>query len=174
MKLKFSLSHENDNIIDYNSFMLGSVGGSFYSHSGAAVNYLCLPQQPEWLSRAPTGGYAFLYGGEYDNSAFGPTNGDDIPCAVCRTTDNSVMMIPARVTCHIGWTKQYRGFLGAGYYRADAASEYVCVDENAEALPGRSRNYNGRLIYSVQSVCGSLPCPPYVNSTSVTCVVCSK
>ena len=168
--LSLSLCHKNDNLIDYNSLMLGSVGGSHYSHTGAAVNYLCLPQQPEWLSRVPTG-HADLYGGEYDGSDFGTKTGDAIPCAVCRTTDNSVMMIPARVNCYGGWTKQYRGYLGAGYNHHAAASEYVCVDE---AVPGRSYNYDGKLIFIVQTACGSLPCPPYVGGKSVTCVVCSK
>ena len=137
------------------------------------MNYLCLPQQPEWLSRTPNG-YAVLYGGEYDSTDFGTTDGDDIPCAVCRTTDNSVMMIPARVSCNGGWTKQYRGYLGAGFEGHNAASEYVCVDENAEAVPGRSRDDNGKMIYIVRASCGALPCPPYVNGKSVTCVVCSK
>ena len=154
-------------------YVLGSAGGSKWDHKGAAANYLCLPQQPEWLSRAPTY-HAYLYGGEYDTSAFGTTDGDDIPCAVCRTTYNSVMMIPARVNCHGGWTKQYHGYLGAGYYGHNAASEYVCVDENAEAVQGRSVNRGGKLIYMVQTVCGALPCPPYVSGKSVTCVVCSK
>ena len=146
--------------------MSGSVGGSHYNHKGAAVNYLCLPQQPEWLSRAPTGGVAYLHGGEYESAAFGTTSGDDIPCAVCRTTDNSVMMIPARVSCNDGWTKQYRGYLGAGYYSHDAASEYVCVDENPEAVPGRGTSNYGKLIYIVQTACGSLPCPPYSTDQS--------
>ena len=51
----FSLSYDNDDLIDYNLFMLGSVGGSHFRHKGAAVNYLCLPKQPEWLSRSAPG-----------------------------------------------------------------------------------------------------------------------
>ena len=83
----------------------GSVGGSHYVYEGAAVNYLCLPNKPESLSR--TGGSAYLYGGEYGNTEFGLQDGDDVPCAVCRTTANSVVMIPVLVNCYSGWTRQY-------------------------------------------------------------------
>ena len=96
-------------------YISGSVGGSWYRHSGAAVNYLCLPKQPEWLSRKPGSG-AYLYGGEYNNADFGLQDGDDIPCAMCRATDNSVMMIPAHVSCNSGWTRLYGGYLGAGHH----------------------------------------------------------
>ena len=143
-----------------------------YSNTGGAANYLCLPNQPQWLSR--TGGRASLYGGEYDNSDFGQKNGDDIPCVVCRTKANSVLMIPARTSCYSGWTRQYYGYLGAGASDHNAGSEYICVDINAEAIQRGRANDNGKLIYRVQTYCGSLPCPPYESGKSATCVVCSK
>ena len=143
-----------------------------YSNTGGAVNYLCLPNQPPWLSR--TGGAASLYGGEYGNSDFGTQNGDDVTCAVCRIKSNSVLMIPARTSCYSGWTRQYNGYLGAGESVQKAGSEYICVDINAEAVPRGRANDNSKLIYRVQAYCGSLPCPPYEYGKSATCVVCSK
>ena len=137
------------------------------------MNFLCLPKQPEWLPRIPDG-TAFLYGGEYDSTAFGFQNGDDMLCSVCHTTDNSVVMIPAHVSCNNGWTKQYRGYLGAGHHVSKAGSEYICVEENPEAFPRGRANENGKLVHIVQTTCGSLPCPPYENGRSVACVVCSK
>ena len=137
------------------------------------MNYLCLPKQPEWLPRTTTG-YAYLYGGEYDNAEFGLHDGDDVPCAVCRATANSVVRIPARVNCYSGWTRQYYGYLGAGYRYHKAGSEYICVDENAEAITRGRTNNEGKLLYMVHTVCGSLSCPPYESGKAATCVVCSK
>ena len=142
----------------YHFIILGSAGGDWYDLTGAAVNYLCLPKQPEWLSQRPKG-TAHLYGAEYDSTEFGQQDGDDVPCAVCRTTANSVVMIPARVNCFSGWTRQYYGYLGAGYYGSKAASEYICVDRNAEAIVRGRPEKNGKLLRMVTAYCGSLPVP---------------
>ena len=140
---------------------------------GAAVNYLCLPKQPEWLTRSANGN-AYLFGGEYDSTEFGLQDGDDIPCAVCRTTANSVVMIPARVNCYSGWTRQYYGYLGTGNKSHKAGSEYICVDRNPEAITRGRTDNGGKLLYMVYTVCGSLPCPPYASSKAATCIVCSN
>ena len=73
-----------------------------------------------------------------------------------------------------GWTKEYSGYLMAGYYTHTAASEFVCVDKNAEKVRGGERNSNGKAFVQVEAVCGSLPCPPYKNGREMTCVVCTK
>lgn len=59
-----------------------------------------------------------VYGGEYEFSDFHSDGGsqyfgqnlndEDAPCAVCRTPRSSVLMIPARLDCYSGWTKEYR------------------------------------------------------------------
>ena len=160
-------------LIDIHFLIEGSVGGAWYDADGVAVNYLCLPKQPQWLSQISGYGQN-LYGGEYGGTDFGQQNGDDAPCVVCRTTANSVVMIPARTSCYSGWTRQYYGYLGAGDYSHKAASEYICVDRNAEAITRGRTDNNGKILRSVRTNCGSLPCPPYESGKSVTCVVCSK
>ena len=62
----------------------------------------------------------------------------------------------------------------AGYEGFPAASEYACVDKDAEAMAGGSTDQNGVLFYAVKTVCGSLKCPPYSANTDVPCVVCTK
>ena len=66
------------------------------------------------------------------------------------------------------------GYLGAGHRNQKAGSEYICVDRNAEAFTRGRADNDGKLLYIVKSICGSLPCPPYDDNKSVTCVVCSN
>lgn len=70
-----------------------------------------------------------------------------------------------------GWHREYRGYLmiqGNG----QGASNYICVDARPEKI-GTNTNHNGRVFYPVESICGSLPCPPYVNNRELTCAVCT-
>ena len=165
----------------------GYAGGSHYTHSGAAVDYLCLPKNPDWDHFEPaaqSGG--LVYGAEYEYSQrassakFFPSQtsslvDNDVPCAVCRSTRSSVLMVPAKNQCHPGWTHEYHGYLSAGYHKHAAASEYVCVDREAEWLNGgKTTNHNGKMFYFVEGRCGSLQCPPYENGKELTCVVCTK
>ena len=83
-------------------------------------------------------------------------------------------MIPGRNQCYKGWTLEYKGYLVAGHHGHAAATEYVCLDDNPDVIPGRHTNQNGALFYMVEGRCGSLICPPYVDGRELTCVVCSK
>ncbi|XP_035657362.1 collagen alpha-2(IX) chain-like [Branchiostoma floridae] len=65
-------------------------------------------------------------------------------------------------------------YLMAGYHGHSSRTEFVCMDGEAEALPGGEGDENGALFYPVESRCGSLPCPPYVEGRELTCVVCTK
>lgn len=82
------------------------------------------------------------------------------------------------MTCPIEWSIEYSGVLtsSAQHSSFHHSGEYLCVDKNAEYLSegARQQDYNGRLFYPVQAVCGSLPCPPYKSSQLISCVVCSK
>lgn len=53
-------------------------------------------------------------------------------------------------------------------------TDYICVDNDAEYVPGTKANKDGALLYPVEGVCGSLPCKPYVNGRELTCAVCTK
>ncbi|ESO82351.1 hypothetical protein LOTGIDRAFT_134797 [Lottia gigantea] len=98
----------------------------------------------------------------------------EVPCAVCRTSQfSTVLMIPARSECYQGWQKAYHGELVSGYYEHNAASQYICLDDNPH-ISGTKSDKNGKLLYWVRAWCGSLPCPPYENDALLTCVVCLK
>ena len=163
----------------------GYAAGSDFRDSGAAANYICLSPDPLWghYSDAQDSD-AKVMGVEYElaGAAHGDTTAffhkslhdDDAPCSVCRSPRPTVIMIPGRNQCYKGWNLEYKGYLVAGYYGRDASSEYVCLDENPNVIPGGHNDQNGALFYMVEGRCGSLLCPPYVDGRELTCVVCSK
>lgn len=76
---------------------VGYVGGSHYTHTGAAVEPLCLPKNPEWgIYRDGTDGLkAHIYGAEYETGGlFGKWHSlyqHDVPCSVCLVRGRSVV-----------------------------------------------------------------------------------
>ena len=119
------------------------------------------------------------YGAEYQTG--GPDNGPlqsvyqhNVPCAVCYTsTRETVVMIPAQLTCPSSWTREYYGYLMANsfiYYR----TMYECVDQAPQSVPGSTADTNGALFYHTEVKCNGIPCPPYDTQKEVTCVVCTK
>lgn len=162
-------------MLTFFEFIPGSVGGSYYSHSGAAVDFLCMPPDPHYRKTTCHGQYAILYGGEFDSNFIPNANQQDVPCAVCRRNNvSTVLMIPGKDTCYRGWKREYYGYLNAHDYRFAAGTSFVCVHVHPEFIRGGGHNYNGKLLHPVIGSCGSLPCPPYVNNYPLTCVVCSK
>ena len=79
----------------------------------------------------------------------------NVPCAVCYTSKRvSKLIIPARITCPSSWTEEYE--------------EYLKAERHTILV-------NGALFYHVIATCGTgLPCPPYVTTKTITCVVCTK
>ncbi|CAC5364262.1 unnamed protein product [Mytilus coruscus] len=69
----------------------GQVGGGHYSHSGASVNYICLPNNPDVAQPLKLHDhYAYLYGGEYEIFGHNQPKGirsdilnHDVACAAC-------------------------------------------------------------------------------------------
>lgn len=165
-------------------FLIGVVGGSHYTHTGGAVNPLCLPRQPAWGKyEEGVQGYAHIYGTEYErlsDTLFDTKNArklfdENMPCAVCRSpTRQSALMIPARDLCVLGWTSEYQGYLMAGHISHNKGSKYICVDQSPETTDSGYRDEDGQLFYTVEAHCGSLPCPDYVQGRELTCVVCTK
>lgn len=159
----------------------GYAGGSDYTHVGAAVDYVCLPHEPVWGPKSDltysNDDIAYMFGAEYQSPGdlFGGTDYmDDVPCAVCLGNQYTTsIMIPGRITCYPGWTEAYHGNLAAGAQNHKAASQYACVDQEPE-ISKSGVNENGKLFYGVQTKCGSLPCPPYVDNKFLPCVVCMK
>ena len=83
-------------------------------------------------------------------------------------------MIPGRRQCYAGWTKEYAGFLMAGPVGVRAQHRFVCVHRAPEAARAGWRHEQGAVFYNVRAMCGSLPCPTYIQDRQVTCVVCTK
>ena len=162
----------------------GVVAGSYYTHSGGGSNYLCMPRDPEWgkvTAGFQSGGQ--LYGGEYQtyssNDPFSKANAqslpnNNVPCAVCLVTSRPTkVMIPAKLTCPDGWTKEYSGYVMSQHY-TQKRTTYVCVDNAPEVVQGGGTDQNGALFYNTEAACGSLPCPNYNSGWEITCVVCTK
>ena len=157
----------------------GRAAGSWWNEVGGGANYLCLPEQPEnsTFTAGSQGGRALLYGTEFQTST-GPLRSvyqHNVPCAVCYTSAReTVVMIPARLTCPSSWTREYYGYLMAdrsNYYR----TMFECVDISPESVPDSTANTDGALFYHTEIRCGyGIACPPYDAEKEVVCAVCTK
>ncbi|KAH3807575.1 uncharacterized protein LOC127834978 [Dreissena polymorpha] len=163
----------------------GYIGGNGYNTNGAA-DYICLSGDPLWGvyddSAHPYAlkihGTEYQFAQQFSNGGaqfFGQNLQDhDAPCAVCRSSRTTNVMIPGRNQCYPGWTMEYWGYLVSGYYTHSSPTNYACLDANAEWEVGDGDDRDGKLMYLVEAACGSLKCPPYVEKREITCVVCSK
>ncbi|XP_053378496.1 uncharacterized protein LOC128548124 [Mercenaria mercenaria] len=155
----------------------GYVAGAHYSHTGTAVDPLCLPRDPNY-DQINDGfqNSGRLYGAEYETntySGWSHLHDHEIPCAVCRIPRNNVLMVPGKSVCHENYILEYKGYLMSAHYGHNSPSEFICVDDLPEMLEGGQGNQNGQLFYFVEGVCGSLQCPPYKDGWELTCAVCS-
>ena len=97
----------------------GRAGGSRYDRTGGATNYLCMPDNPDYLqydSHVQSGNN--IYGVEYQTLNVEPlrvnpnVNGHNVPCAVCMAVSRcSLLMIPGKTSCPLSWTTEYVGYL---------------------------------------------------------------
>ena len=156
----------------------GTAGGSHYSSRGGGGNPQCLPSDPNFyktVSGAQT--YGYIFGAEYEetNSLIANSHNTGVPCAVCYVpTRNVLYMLPAKYTCPSGWTREYFGYLMSERYNHQR-SQFSCVDYSLKPVSGSAtENHNGFLFYTVEGVCGSLPCPPYNRNKELSCAVCTK
>ena len=156
----------------------GRAGGSHYTQKGGGANHLCMPDNPEHLQYRSGVGYSYVYGVEYDPTSSQPLSSVDnhnVPCAVCfAATRDTILMIPAKLTCPTNWTLEYTGYLMAEAY-SHHRSTYECVDKNPDSVPGLDA-WSGvsALFYHVEPNCAGLSCPPYDAQKELTCVVCSR
>ena len=155
----------------------GRTGGSHNNHKGGGSNPQCLPEDPNYY-RTVRGAqqWSYMFGAEYKqtNGLVRNSHNTDVPCAVCYVpTRNVVYMIPAKYTCPSGWTREYFGYLMTEHY-GHHRSQYSCVDHSLAPVIGSHQSHNGYLFYTVEGVCGSLPCPPYNRDKELSCAVCTK
>ena len=156
----------------------GRAGGSRAGQIGGAANHLCMPDNPEHLQyRSGAQGYSYVYGVELVMSTNQPlysVNRHNMPCALCYTTTrDTILMVPAKLTCPTNWTVEYTGYLMSehqNHYR----STYECVDKNPESVPGLDGSSSIAFFWHVEPVCAGLSCPPYDAQKELTCVVCSR
>ena len=101
----------------------GRAGGSRYRKTGGATNYLCMPDDPDYLQHTPDDeGLGYVYGVEYlpissdvYSQPFSLQYGHNAPCAVCMAVSRcSMLMIPAKTQCPTSWTREYVGYLMSG------------------------------------------------------------
>ena len=162
----------------------GRAGGSWYNFRGGASNYLCMPDDPDYLQFASgSQGRNYVYGVEYELSAGQPlhdVHGHNVPCAVCTAVSRcSLLMIPAKTQCPTNWTTEYVGYLMSGYQKQALSTEYECVDKDPESVPGLDatgwHQGNGSAILNhVEATCNGMACPPYEAWKELTCVVCTR
>ena len=156
----------------------GYTGGSGYHQHGGGADYLCLPEVAEYLRSGlpPNNHWAWLYGSEYQNPIAGFAQHDhNVPCSVCYVSRRAAqIMIPAKIKCPDTWIEEYKGFLMADKFDHRRNAKFVCVDENAQTIPGSGANTDGALMYHVVSdVNKGLPAS-YIKTKTIACVVCTK
>ena len=158
----------------------GRAGGSHYNKHGGAANLLCLPNDPEYsIYGSGVNNLVPLRGAEYRTGSgqpFRSVNSHNIPCAVCyASTRDTVLMIPAKLTCPTHWTTEYTGYLMAGHDGYNGRTFFECIDQQPQSVPGlNAHDNNNAIYYHVEATCNSLSCPPYNTQKEVTCVVCSR
>ena len=118
-------------------------------------------------------GFAAIFGSEYDINPE-PKHDHTPACAVCRAARSTAVTVPGTNACPAGWTREYHGYVMAGYPGYTGSSDYICVDSMKKAIANTGSNDNENLLFYTHAKCGALPCLPYVDEKIVTCVVCSK
>ena len=171
-------SHDCPDVKGTKLIYQGKAAASYYNHAGGAVNYICLPDDPDYdpsLIRAGVQGYSKLYGVEYENPA--PNNAqqdENAPCVVCLAGGRtSLLMVPAKLHCPEKWTLEYNGFLMSnknGFQR----TMFECVDKGLEGLSGSASNDGGGLFYNVEATCNGIDCPPDDVERELMCAVCTS
>ena len=154
-------------------------GGTQKGHKGGAANYLCLPDDPDYLQYQPgTQGISHISGVEYvlSHPSLSTITNHNAPCAVCYVATRCVaLMIPAKTRCPANWTLEYVGYLVSERYNHGGRSMYECVDKTPESVPGLNA-WNPSLshFYLVEPNCSGLSCPPYDAGKELTCAVCTR
>ncbi|KAK7474197.1 hypothetical protein BaRGS_00034546 [Batillaria attramentaria] len=142
-----------------------------YKDTGSGANRLCLSKEPVFGNKDVLhDANGHLYGAEYWTQGHERT---DVLCSVCHTSYSTTFMIPGTNSCPSGTHLQYAGYLAVGDSSQASASEFVCLDSQPEDRPGTSAYEDSAQLDQAITVCGTLPCPPYVENKVATCAVCS-
>jgi N-acetylated-alpha-linked acidic dipeptidase len=160
----------------------GSASGTSWNIQGGSAEKICMPKDPEYLTE--TAGvtipyYSTVQGSEYELWGGPKENVTNykVPCAVCYVPMRSTsIMVPAKWTCPLSWTREYYGYLTTEHHTHHRSS-YTCIDYFPEIIPGTLRPIHSpglTLIYYTVTDCLGFQCPPYQNSRILSCAVCTK
>ncbi|XP_033759381.1 uncharacterized protein LOC117341630 [Pecten maximus] len=132
----------------------GYAGGSMYTDTGAAAEYLCMPSDPIWgphkdLVYNSDLWVGYVYGAEYEDTGDGlfgfADNVHDVPCAVCLASQYTTsLMIPGRTECYPGWTEAYHGDMASGAHNAGSSHPVRMCRPTPTVPGGRSRQRRGQ------------------------------
>lgn len=168
----------------------GLAATSHHGHTGGGSNFLCLDFNVTYTpGKFVNGnqGSSYIYGVEYrdadwiktlfkvDDSIEGNSlNQHSVPCSLCMAKRKmNHVMIPGRRSCPDGWSMEYRGFIMAEAHGHAHSSQYLCVDEQPQVVPGTHGDQGGAFIYMVETQCASLLCEPFILGRELQCVVCA-
>ena len=158
----------------------GRAAGSPLQNSGGGANYICLPEDPDYLPfQSGVQGYSHVTGVQYafySVPGLSYTDTCHAPCAVCYTPSRSAeVMIPANTQCPGNWTVEYVGYLMSEWKGRSSRTMFVCVDKDPEIIPGLCGvNPPNIPFHLVEAHCNLLPCPPYDAEKELACVVCTR
>ena len=167
---------------EYCFIISGFAAKSVHSSQGGGSEYICLPSEPQWTGDEVAGHQtnSYIYGVEYWANGLphilqNPDKHTGVPCSVCETENQTqLLMIPAATSCPVGWMRQYLGNLMAERYNHAGSSNYICVTQQYEQISASVGDQASGYAIPVEVICGSLPCPPYVEGNELSCVVCTK
>ena len=158
----------------------GRTAGTKWNVKGGTSDYLCLPDRPRYGSTYNDAASP-LYGVEYERW---PTSSpqaryDNMPCVVCYVATRSAMFVQqASYLCPSGWSREYYGYMMSDgvYSKREGRKSTICVDANAEAVPGTGVSTDPSLAFllSVECTNSELLCSPYVDGRILSCAVCTK
>ena len=158
----------------------GRAGGTRFDHKGGAANYLCMPDDPNYLQYiSGVNNRNFVAPVEYWFStmpSLSQFNSHNVPCAVCYVaTRGSVVMVPAKTQCHAGWTREYYGYLMSAYHTHAGRTMYECIDIDPESVPGLNTGVGPRSFFYFNEIYwNGFSCPPYNAEKELTCAVCTR
>ena len=158
----------------------GRAGGTHWAHNGGAANYLCLPDDPDYLQyQAGTQGRSYIAGVEYwipYHPTLTAVHLHNVPCAVCYVATRCVaLMVPAKIQCPTNWTLEYDGYLASDQRNNNGRTMFECVDKTPESVPGLNGHSDPRAFFQlVEPYCSGLSCPPYDAGKELTCAVCTR
>ena len=154
----------------------GRAAGTRYNAEGGTNDYLCLPENPQYLASIEMHN-SDIYGVEYPSQT--TVHNHNMPCVVCYVRTRSAKFVyHGRYTCPGGWRREYYGYLmsDANFSTRNGRKSTICADVHSEPISGTAADTNPALPHFMGVECtnSELPCPPYEDGRILTCAVCTR